>query len=204
MTFLVPIQISFFIFLLCFLKISFANAKDNNAPKKQNQKVKIHHVIRKKNVIIGRGEGGSERKVDATAEKCVLSGEAEPRPRCAVQRMANHSAVSTSSHDAPVSGRRRQSNTVGLRMDECWVVQVMEPPEDPRSPHPRREHLKRSFCPAVSVRTQSLSQALPGSPPRSPNAVGVSEKWISKEKRKTHIRTADKRTSHRRGNDCGR
>lgn len=87
MTFLVPIQISFFIFSHCFLKISFANAKDNNAPKKQNQKVKIHHVIRKKKKILllagagggEGGEGGSEGKVDATAEKCVLSGDAEPR-----------------------------------------------------------------------------------------------------------------------------
>lgn len=56
MTFLVPIQFSFFTFLhksFFFLKISPANV--NNAPKKQIKRYKSIMLNEKKNPIIGKG-----------------------------------------------------------------------------------------------------------------------------------------------------
>lgn len=82
---------------------------------------------KKKNPIIVReeeGRGGRNKiKTDATAKKCVLmcrDAERRRATRCSDARphagTANHSVVSTSSHDAPLSGRLRQSSAVGLRM----------------------------------------------------------------------------------------
>lgn len=104
-------------------------------------------------------------------------------PRCAVQRMANHSAVSTSSHHAPVSGRRRQPNAVGWRTGECRPVQVdgatgrssfstsRERTSKAQLPVPP-SHRGRGLCP-------ELFQEVRLAPP---TAVGESEKWISRGK----------------------
>lgn len=127
-----------FSFLFFFLKISFANHKDNNAPKKQ-----AHHVIRKnttkkkKKSYYCQGEGGLKQNRCYSRQMRPLSGcwahtrvlgrwavcRSNARPHA---RTANHSVVSTSSHDAPLSGRLRQSNTVGLSMHKYWAVCVMK------------------------------------------------------------------------------
>lgn len=83
---------------------------------KSKSKGKNLLCFKKKKSYFCQGEGvWNKIKTDATAEKSAPSvgmlscSNARAPPHAGT---VNHSVVSTSSHDAPVSGRLRQSNTV--------------------------------------------------------------------------------------------